>query len=330
MISRRAFLTAVGASLVFPFASLAQTQKRVRSVGILSSRKRPPSLENDTLHGEVPRRLRELGWVEGENLGVEWRFAAGDYARMPNLAAELVRLSVDVIVTNGSEGIQAAQGATKTIPIVFMGGSDLVAQGFVKSLAHPGGNTTGVSLLAPDIAGKQVEILMRFVPKLTRLAVLFNPANPAHRILLEATKAGADAFRVQTIPVGASTPSAIDEAFSVAVKERAEAIVFTQEAFLQEQSKRIANLALAHHLPSISPAFEYPDAGGLMCYGPNRTQLFRRVAEYVDKILKGANPGDLPVEQPTKFDVVINRKTARALGLTIPPELLVQADRVIE
>ena len=330
MRTRRSFLLVLGAGVLAPSRSFSQAAGKVWRIGVLGSRRRPDSIEADKVHGQIPRRLRELGYVEGKNLVIEWRFAAGDYERLPALAAELATLPVDVLVTHGTQGIRAAQGATKTIPIVFTGGADLVASGFVTSLAHPGGNTTGITLLLSDTIGKQLELLHRMVPRLSRTAVLFNPSNDAHPSLVQGFRAAAEASGAQIVPVGARTPQEIADAFALAVSEKADALIVVVDSFLIVQHRRIVELAAKHRLPSMTGTLEYPEVGGLMAYGPSTQELWRRVGDYVDRILKGANPGDIPVEQPTKLELVINRKTAKALGLTIPPELMLLADRVIE
>lgn len=330
MKTRRELLVGLGAILAAPGSAFAQKPGKVWRVGVAASRRGPGSAEWDMFYSQVPRRLRELGWVEGTDLVFEWRFAGGDYARLPELAAELVKANVDLIVTDGSQGIRATQAATKTIPIVFNGGSDLVASGFVKSLSRPGGNTTGVSLLLSDTAGKQVELVLKMVPKISRLAVLTNPGNPAHASLLTGFRNAVGASGPEVVHLDARSPKEIEEAGAQAVREKAGALLWTVDSFFIQQQRQIAQLAAMHRLPSMSGVAEYPEVGGLMGYGPDRRALWRRVAEYVDRILKGSNPGDLPVEQPSKLDLVLNRTTARALGLAIPPELLVQADRIID
>ena len=330
MKSRRQLLVGLGAALLLPRSAFAQKPGRVWRVGVMVTTRRPETQVWERGYGQFPIRLKELGYVEGSNLVIEWRFADGDYTRLPELAAGLASLPVDVLVTDGTPGIRAAQGASKTIPIVFKGGADLVASGFVKSLAHPGGNTTGVSLLLSDSIGKQLELLAAIVPKLTRLAVLTNPSNPAHASLLKTFRETAAASRMQVIHVEARTPKEIGEALSRATLGGAEALIWTVDSFFIQQQAQIADLATKHRLPSMCGVQRYPEVGGLMAFGPDQVALNRRVADYVDKILKGANPGDLPVEQPKKLDLVINRTTAKALGLEIPADLLVQADKVIE
>ncbi len=306
----------------------AQTTSQ-RLVAVLMSSRMPAKLENERF-SEIPRRLAELGWVENKNIRFEWRWADGNYDRLPALAAELVRLGPDVLLCDGTPGIRAVQGATRTIPIVFLGGTDPVASGFVKSMAHPGGNMTGVSMLLADSAGKQLEILKGILPRLVRLAVIVNPANPAHAGLLKEFQQAANAVHVSLQPLEARTPEEIERQVLFAARSRTDALLWAVDSFLIQQQGQIAELTARYRLPSMAGTLEYPAVGGLMGYGPDRWKLWRRAADYVDKVLRGANPGDLPVDQPTKLELVINKKTAVALRLAIPPELLVQAARVIE
>jgi putative ABC transport system substrate-binding protein len=274
--------------------------------------------------------LRELGYVEGRNIQVESRWAEGNYDRLPGLAADLVRLKVDVIVTYGTPAAQAAKGATGTIPIVMAAIIDPVASGLVTSLARPGGNITGQSMMSPDLAEKQLQILKELVPKTSRVAVLHNPANPGNAPQVRHAQDAARALGVRLQILGARGPSEIDGAFAAMAAEQAGAVIVLVDAILQSNRARIADLAARHRLPAVYGLHEYAEVGGLLAYGPNRLDMFRRAATYVDRILKGAKPGDLPVEQPSTFTLVINLKTAKALGLTIPPSLLLRADQVIE
>jgi putative ABC transport system substrate-binding protein len=274
--------------------------------------------------------LHELGYVEGRNIQIESRWAEGNYDRLPGLAADLVRLKVDVIVTYGTPAAQAAKGATGTIPIVMAAIIDPVASGLVTSLARPGGNITGQSMMSPDLAEKQLQILKELVPKTSRVAVLHNPANPGNAPQVRHAQDAARALGVRLQILGARGPSEIDSAFAAMTAEQAGAVIVLVDAILQSNRARIADLAARHRLPAVYGLHEYAEAGGLLAYGPNRLDMFRRAATYVDRILKGAKPGDLPVEQPSTFTLVINLKTAKALGLTIPPSLLLRADQVIE
>ena len=329
MSSRRAFLAGLcGGLLALPGAAVAQQKERTWRLGFLSSRRRPESIESE-FHGQMVHTLHDLGYVDGKSLVIDWRYAGGDYSLLPGLAAELVRLPVDVIVTDGTPGIRAAQAATKAIPIVFAGGSDLVANGIVRSLSHPGGNTTGATLMFDDTTGKQLELLTRLVPTLRRAAVLFNPDNPASVRQLRDYRAAATLLKVEIASVGSRNAEEIANAFPPLAGSRCGALLWTVDTYFFQQRVQLAELSARHRLPSACGYPEYAEAGGLMGYGPDRRDIYRRVAVYVDKILKGANPGDLPVEQPTRIDLVINRTTAKAFGLTIPAELLLLAEKIV-
>ena len=274
--------------------------------------------------------MRKLGYVEGRNLVIEWRFADGNAERLPGLAAELVQLKVDVVLTNGNQAISAAQKATATIPIVMGNVNDPVGGGFVKSLARPEGNITGLSTVASDISAKYLELLLTIAPRLSRIAVLMETGNRAHVTILKNVQAASRRSRVTILPADARSPQEIESAFLRMVKEKAQALIVASSPLFREQSRQIGNLAVKHRLPSVSAYREFAEAGVLMSYGPNIFDLYRRAATYVDKILKGAKPADLPVEQPTKFELFINGRTAKALRLRIPNSLLVSADKVIE
>jgi putative ABC transport system substrate-binding protein len=282
-------------------------------------------------YDEVPKGLKDLGYVEGKNLVVERRYAHGNYERLPELAAELIRLKVDVIVTDGTIGVLGAQKATKTIPIVFGSAGDPVGNGLVQSLGRPGGNTTGISLLAGDsLARKQLEMLHSLVPKLTRLAALYNPSNPYSVVVLKNLDSAARPRHLQVLRVEARTAAEIEQGFRLMTEQKADAFIWIADAILSQQMRQIAALAVTHRLPGMGAGRTYATAGGLLGYGSNQFNNYRRAAAIVDKILRGANPGELPVEQPTNLFLGLNRGTARALGLTIPPELLLLADEVIE
>ena len=330
MNNRRKLVIALGAgAFVAPLACFAQQPDRVWRVGFLSARSRPVSLDSDE-YGGFPQGMRELGYVEGKNLVIDWRYAEGKYERLPELVAELVRLKVDVIVAPGSPVISAVQKAGTTVPIVVVNAQDPVGSGLIKSLAHPGGNITGLSSLAVDIGPKHLEMLLGMVPKLTRVAVLVNFDNPSHPVTLKNIQAAAQKANAKVFPVDARTAPEIEKAFSAMARGKAGAVIVARDALFLQQARQIAELAAKNRLPTISGIREHMEAGGLIIYGPNSTDSFRRAATYVDKILKGAKPGDLPVEQPTKFELVVNMKTAKALGITIPQSILVRADRVIE
>jgi putative tryptophan/tyrosine transport system substrate-binding protein len=274
--------------------------------------------------------LRELGYVEGQNIAIEYRSAEGKSERLPALAAELVRLKVDVIVAASPAATEAAKQATSTIPIVFAVSGDPVAEGLVASLARPGGNLTGLATISGEVVGKQLELLKGVAPKISRVAVLQNPGNQAHLRALRQAEGAARALGLQLQIVEARTPPEIEAAFAAMRSQRAGGVLVLRDALFREQRAKIVALAAKNRLPAVYGLREEAEAGGLMAYGASTPQLFRRAATYVDRILKGAKPADLPVEQPTKFELVINLKAAKALGLTIPPSLLGQADEVIQ
>jgi putative ABC transport system substrate-binding protein len=273
--------------------------------------------------------LRELGYVEGKNIFIEHRYAEGKLDRLPALAAELVRLKVDVIVTGRQAITRAAKNATNTIPIVMAQDGDPVGNGFVASLARPGGNITGLSNFAPEIGGKQLELLKEIIPKLSRVAALGNSTEPNNAQILKETEIAAGAFGVKLEYLDVLSPKDIETAFRAASKGRAEAVLVLQSRVFNTQRKQIVELAVTGRLPAIYSSREYVEGGGLMTYGVSFTDLYRRAATYVNKILKGAKPADLPVEQPTKFEFIVNLKAAKQIGLTIPPNVLARADRVI-
>jgi putative ABC transport system substrate-binding protein len=274
--------------------------------------------------------LREQGYVEGRNVAIEPRWAQGAYDRYPALAADLVRSSVDVIVAVGGAGSQAAQRATKTIPIVMTVVNDPLGSGLVDSLARPGGNVTGVSMMAPDLVGKQLQVLREVVPKLSRVAVLWNPANPGSAPLLREAEAAAPALGMHLQILEARAPADIHSAFGAMSKERPGALVVLADSVFTNQAKQIADLSSRMRLPAIYGLREHAESGGLIVYGANPLEMERRAAAFVAKILKGAKPSELPVEQPSKLDLIVNLRAAKALGLTVPPSLLLRADQVIE
>ena len=326
-MDRRVLLGALaGALLAAPGAAWAQSGKVVR-IGFLS----PASASDPRMLGLLDafrRGLVELGYVEGRAFRIESRWAEGRYERLPRLAAELVALRVDVILTVAVPAIRAAMEATRTIPIVMASVVDPVATGLVVSLARPGGNITGLSNMAPDVTGKLLEILKQVVPNASRVAVLWNPGNPGNAPQLRAAEAAGQALGIRLQALEARTPDDLDPAFAAMARQRADALLVFADVMLNEQRVRIAGLAAAGHLPAVYG--QEGAAGGLITYSANTPDLFRRSATYVDRILKGAKPGDLPVEQATRFDLVIDLKAARALGLTIPQSLLLRADQVIE
>lgn len=321
---------ALGAgSLAAPFALLAQNPGKVWRVGFLTMRSRPESFDTNVF-GAFRAGLRERGYVEGNNLLIEWRFAEGKPERLAGLAAELVQLNVDVIVTAASQPTAAAQKATSTIPIVIGSAGDPVASGFVQSLARPGGNITGISENADDIVAKLLEMLVRIRPRLALVAVLTNPDNPALATRLKVIQDAAKSIGVATLSTEARNAKDIGDAFALMALKKAEALIVPTDPVFINQWRLIAELALKYRLPSTGGSGEYPQVGGLLSYGPNFPDNYRRSAAYVDKILKGAKPADLPVEQPTRYELIINRKTASALGLTIPQSILISAEKVVE
>jgi putative ABC transport system substrate-binding protein len=324
-MDRRTFLAGTGAVLLAPpLAAEAQPVGKVPRVGWLELGSMPPK-------EALPHALRELGWVEGQNIVIEYRWAEGHFDRLLDLAAELVRLKVDVIAASPAPATAAAKQATGTIPIVFMGVSDPVGLGLVASLARPGGNVTGLTYgVGSNIYGKDLELLREVVPKVRRVAVLSNPASPSQPLILSEVKGAARSLGLQLHLVEARGPGDFDAVFSVMAKERVGALFVVQDPAFSPQRGRLADLAVKNRLPSIFTQREDTEAGALMSYGPSLSDLFRRGAIYLDKILKGAKPADLPVGQPTKFELVINLKTAKSLGLTIPSSLLGRADEVIQ
>jgi len=306
--------------------ALAQQPKKVPLIGYLSGVS--PSAISDRTEA-FRQGLRELGYVEGKNIVIEYRSAEGKLDRVPALAAELVRLKVDVIVTGGGEITRAAKEATVTIPIVMTQDSDPVANGFVASLARPGGNITGLSNLRPEITGKQLELLKEIIPKLSRVAVVGTSTIPAHARFLKQHESTAGALRLQLQFLDVLDPKDIETAFRAASKGRADGLFVLGGPVLNTHRTQVLDLAVESRLPAIYNVPEYVEAGGLVTYGVSSTDLFRRAATCVDKILKGRKPADLPVEQPIKFELIINLRTAKQIGLTIPPNVLVRADKVI-
>jgi len=274
--------------------------------------------------------LRELGYVEGKTIGIEWRYAEGKADRLPGLAAELVRHKVDVIVTSGPAATRAAKQATVTISIVTAQDPDPVGNGLVASLARPGGNITGLSTLAPEMDGKRLELVKDIIPRLSRVAVLASSTTPGNAQALKETELAAQALGVQLQFLDVLSPKTIETAFRAAAKGRADALLVLQSPVFVNERTQLAGLAVKSRLPTIYDRREFVDDGGLICYGTNFVDLSRRAATYVDKILKGAKPADLPVEQPTKFEFVINLKAAKRIGLTIPPNVLARADQVVK
>ena len=319
-------LLALGAS---PLATEGQQRTKISRIGFLSPTS-PSDPRMRSLLEAFRHELGKLGYVEGQTITIESRWGESKYDRLPGLAAELVLLKVDVIVAVAVPAIRAAKDATSTIPIVMAVVVDPVATGLVASFARPGGNLTGLSNMAPDLVGKQLEMLKQVVPTASRVAVLWNPENAGNAPQMRAAEVAARTMGVQLQPVEARNPDDLDSAFAAMTKQRAGALLVLVDAMLNEHRTRVADLAAKSRLAAVYGLPEHAQAGGLMAYSANRSDMFRRAATYVDKILKGAKPGDLPVEQPATFELVINLKTARTLGLTIPQSLLARADEVIQ
>jgi putative ABC transport system substrate-binding protein len=319
-------LAALGAAQPWPFLANAQRQK-VWRVGVLAPTPRTsaPRFWNAFVH-----TLRELGYVEGKNLVIDWRSADGNYERLPALAAELVNLKVDAILASAPPAISAAKRATTTIPIVMGVSADPVGAGFVKTLARPGGNVTGSASPVADYSPKHLELLGRVVPKLSRAGVLLNPGNPVHPAILKSLEAAGQKVAVIVLAAEARTPREIEAAFDKHARQRVDALIVGPDTFFVQHRQQIAALAAKHRMPTMYPLQEHVEAGGLMSYGHDVAHNFHLAATYVDRIFRGAHPGNLAVEQSSKFELVIDRKTARALGLSIPKDVLFLADKIIE
>jgi putative ABC transport system substrate-binding protein len=328
-MQRRDFLGVLGGAAAWPLAARAQQTRTVPRIGILMP---GPSVLSASLNAFY-QGLHELGYTEGQNIAIERRYGEWKLDRLPELAAELVRLKVDVIVAWSTPPARAAKQATSTIPIVAAVMADPVGDELVASLARPGGNVTGTTFLGPELIAKRLGLLKETVPGLSRVAALWHPRAYGEQtmgVVLKETEVAARSLGLQLQLVQAFGPDDFDSAFSAMIRERAGALIVLPSPMLFTEHRRIVDLAVKNRLPAMYQAREFVDAGGLMSYGANLDDLFRRSATYVDKILKGAKPADLPVEQPTKFELVINLKTAKALGLTVPPTLLARADEVIE
>ena len=325
MMRRRQFITLLGGAAAWPVASLAQQPSKMRRIGFLGT---STSAVMSQWTAAFVQRLRELGWIEGRDIAIEYRYGEGRNERFAEIAAEFVELKVDVIVTTGPAAPQAKR-ATSVIPIVLALSGDPVGAGLVASLARPGGNITGLSMLSADLAGKRLELLREVVPGLSRLAIMVNVGFPDAVLESGEVQAAAGTLGLKVVPLEIRQAQDIATAFE-ALKDHADALYVCTDALANANRIRINTLALGARLPTMHGYKESVEAGGLMSYGANLTDLFRRAGDYVDKILRGAKPGDIPVEQPIKFDLVINLTTAKALGLTVPPSLLARADEVIE
>src|SRR5262245_11191518 len=312
------------AVLVAPLTGEAQQTPSLPRIGFLATSS-PSDPRAARYVGAFRQGLRELGYVEGQNIAIEIRWAEGNYDRLPGLADELVRLKVHVLVAGTQAAIQAAKDATDTIPIVMLS-SDPVTAGFVASLARPGGNITGLSMMSAEVLGKQLELLKEVVPRVSRVALLGNPANPGNAQWVQQAQHAAQALGMRLQPLEARDPTEIDRAFTEMTREQAGAVILLNDTMLSDNRARIAEHTTRRRLPTVSGLIEQAEAGSLLAYEPNRSERWRRVATYVDKILKGAKAADLPVEQPTTLELVINLKTAKALGLTIPQAVLLRSE----
>ncbi len=323
-MKRREFLGLIGGAAAWPLtASAQQAERKIVTIGILAIEPWPPI---DTFR----QALDDLGYIEGKNVRFEYRYAKGHNERLPELANDLVGLNVDVILTWGTDAVLAAKQATTTIPIVMGAIGDPLGIGIVTNLARPGGNITGCSSRAAELEAKRLQLLKDVVPGLSRVAILFNPTNHYMPLALQSARQGAQMLHVTLAVYEVHDTTTLDAAFVILTKDRPDAFMVPADTFLVSQRSRITQFAIENKLPSIYSFREYLEAGGLIAYTPDYHDLFRRAARYVDKILKGTKPGELPIEQPTRFDLLINLKTARALGLTVSPRLLARADEVLE
>ena len=327
MDRRRFLLTSLAGALATSLAAEAQQAGKVWRIGLLDYASDPAS---SSRWKALRDRLRELGYVEGQNALFESRWSDGQRGRLPGLAAELVNAKVDIIVTAGSESAAAVKQATSSIPVVLATGGDLVGLGLVGSLARPGGNVTGVISMTNELGGKRLELLKQLIPRVSRVAILRDPDNRGTRLFVSEAESASKSLGIVLQIVGMHGDKDLEGAFLAMKRARVDAAMFAENTAFIAYRQHVADLAVTHGLPMMAPAKEYALAGVLVSYGTDYSDLFRRAATYVDKILKGAKPGDLPVEQPTKFELVINLKTAKALVLTIPPSLLARADQVIE
>jgi putative tryptophan/tyrosine transport system substrate-binding protein len=328
-IRRREFIGALGSAVVaWPLAARAQSGKLYRiayfSAGVAAAQGGPG------LERYLVESLRELGWIEGKNVVFEYRFAENHPDRLAEMAAELVHLRVDVIVSDGTLAPLAAKQATVTIPIIMAPAGDPVRSGLVPSLAHPGGNVTGLSLMAPDLGGKRLELLRELLPGISRVAILWNAANPYAADVFRETERAARTLRIAVQSLEVRSPDDFDSVFEAAKVQHPEGLITVEDPLTGAYRKQIVDFAARNRLPAVHGVREFVEAGGLISYGASLSDLSRRAATYVDKILRGGKPADLPVQQPTKFEFLINLSAARALGLTIPPTLLARADEVIE
>jgi putative tryptophan/tyrosine transport system substrate-binding protein len=326
-MKRREFIVALGAAAVWSLSARAQHTGKIPRIGFMGNS--TAALEAN-LVGPFRAALRELGYEEGRNIAIEYRWAEGDYSRFPALVAELLAQKVDVIVTAGTPAALAVKAATTTVPLVMVAVGDPVGTGIVTSLGRPGGNITGLSSIAPELEGKRLALLREVIPTLSHVAILWNPANPFHATSLKQARTAAEQLRIKLQSVEVRATEEIDAAIVAMKKERPEALLILADRVFLHDRKQLMDFATENRMAGVYAYRELVVEGGLMSFGPNYADMHRRAANFVDKLLKGSKPADLPVEQPTKFELVINLKTAKALGLTVPPTLLAIADEVIE
>jgi len=324
-VKRRAFISLLGGAAAWPIAASAQQVGKTYRIGWLQ-----PAPIPDAWLKAFRQGLQEFNYVEGKNLIIEYRWGDGNFDQLPEMAAELVQLGVDVLVSGNTSALLALQKATRTIPIVMLTSSDPLSMGLVASLARPSGNITGLSVMSREASGKRLELLRDVIPKLSRVIVLSNPENPVVVKSLQETRAAARTLDLKLDSVDMRKPSELDRALSVIVGTRPDALALLEDSMILSQNAQIATFALEHRLPSISPFREFTEVGGLMSYGANIPDSYRRGVGYIKRILEGAKPAELPIEQPTKFELVINLKTAKALGLTVPMIMQMTVDEVIE
>jgi ABC-type uncharacterized transport system substrate-binding protein len=327
-LGRRKFLATLGgAAAAWPLAAGAQQPERMRRIGFLSAGAQVQPSKNWSIFVDG---LREFGWIEGKNIVFDQRYADNNLDRLPELARELVRLDVDVIVTVGTLAPLAVKRATTSIPIVMVNAGDPVRSGLVASLARPGGNVTGMSLMAPDLGGKRLELLKETLPRLSHVAIIWNAANPYSALVFDETQSAAKKLTVELQSLEVRSPGDFDGALAATLRNRVDALVIVEDPLTYNHLKKVAEFCANNRLPAIYGLREFADAGGLMTYGASNADLYRRSVEFVDKILRGVKPSDLPVQQPTKFELMINLNTAKLLGLEIPSTFLARADEVIE
>jgi putative ABC transport system substrate-binding protein len=319
-------LTLCAMLFALSFPARAQPQARVRRIGFLGNS--TPALEANLI-GPFREGLRDIGYVEGKNIVIEWRWAEGKYERFPALIAKLIAANVELIVTAGTPASLAVQKATTSIPLVMIAVGDPVGTGLIESLAHPGGNITGLTSIASDLEGKRLELLREVIPKVSHVAVLWNPASPFQVVSEKELQVAAHALRIRVLSLGVRAAEELDKAFAAILKDRPGALLVLADRLFLHNRARIMDFAIQNRLPGVHAYVELVETGGLMSYGPSYSGMHRRAAYFVDRILKGTKPSDLPVERPAKFELVVNLKTAKQIGLTIPPNVLARADRVI-